>query len=277
MATDSLTELLNRRFGAGTCRVVQIDGAGALEGMAGRGSCRQFTAEPVPRDLVRTLCAVALSAPSKSDLQQRDIVLLTDPDLRARIAGLVAGQDWVKDAPNIAIFCGNNRRQRQLHDRAGVPFANDHLDAFFNAAVDAGVALSAFVTAAEAVGLGCCPISGVRNRVDEVARLLDLPDHVFPVAGMAFGYPAGPSRLSFRLPLEVTVHENQFAETEVDDAIATYDARRLDNGDYPTQRFEGQFGHKPDYSWSDDKVRQYSQPERDTFGAYVRRIGFVLE
>ncbi len=37
------------------------------------------------------------------------------------------------------------------------------LDAFFNATVDAGIALSAFSIAAEAVGLGCCPISAVRN------------------------------------------------------------------------------------------------------------------
>lgn len=63
----------------------------------------------------------------------------------------------------IVVFCGNNRRQRLLHAWHGVPFANDHLDAFFNATADADTALGAFVTAAEALGLGCCPISAVRN------------------------------------------------------------------------------------------------------------------
>ena len=55
------------------------------------------------------------------------------------------GQAWLKDVPVLLVFCGNNRRQRQVHEWTGIPFANDHLDAFFNAAVDAGIALSAFV------------------------------------------------------------------------------------------------------------------------------------
>ena len=55
------------------------------------------------------------------------------------------------------------------------PFANDHLDAFLNAAVDAGLVLMNFIRAAEAVGLGCCPISVIRNHIDEVAELLELP------------------------------------------------------------------------------------------------------
>ena len=47
-----------------------------------------------------------------------------------------------------------------------------------------------FIRAAEAVGLGCCPISVIRNHIDEVAELLELPDFVFPVAGMTAGYPS---------------------------------------------------------------------------------------
>ena len=43
----------------------------------------------------------------------------------------------------LLIFCGNNRRQRLWHGWRDKPFANDHLDAFFNASVDAGIALTA--------------------------------------------------------------------------------------------------------------------------------------
>lgn len=273
---QALADTLNHRFGGDAIAPVELapDAAETLGRMAGRGSCRQFTAEELPPDVVRTLCAVALSSPTKSDLQQRDIILLTDPDRRARLAACVADQEWIGSAPHIAVFCGNNRRQRQLHERAGIAFANDHLDAFFNAAIDAGVALSAFVAAAEAMGLGCCPISGVRNRVDEVAGLLELPDHVFPVAGLAFGRPAMPPRISPRLPLETTVHENRFSEAGWPDLVAAYDARR--RGDYSRQRHVEVFGESDSYSWSEDKLRQFSQPERASFGAYVRRIGFSL-
>ena len=125
-----------------------------LETMLRRGSCRSFLSTEIDIELIRLLCAAALASPTKSDLQQRDIVLLRDPETKSEIAQLVSSQSWVADAPCLLVFCGNNKRQRRLHELRGHPFANDHLDAFFNAAVDAGIALSAFVTAAEAVGLG---------------------------------------------------------------------------------------------------------------------------
>ena len=105
----------------------------------------RFTAEPVPYELLHRLCALALSSPTKSDLQQRDIVIVDDAALKQRILSPLAegptGQAWLNDAPVLLVFCGNNRRQRQWHEWRGKPFANDHLDAFFNASVDAGIAL----------------------------------------------------------------------------------------------------------------------------------------
>jgi len=50
-----------------------------------------------------------------------------------------------------------------VHAWRGHTFANDHLDGFFNATVDAAIALEAFVAAAEAAGLSCYPISVIRN------------------------------------------------------------------------------------------------------------------
>ncbi len=276
-AAKALADILIHRFGGDRFAPVEMNPSTAetLGRMAGRGSCREFTNDEVPRETVRMLCAIALSSPTKSDLQQRDIILVTDAHQRALLAGCVADQAWIGSAPHLAIFCGNNRRQRQLHERSGIEFANDHLDAFFNAAIDAGVALSAFVTAAEAMELGCCPISGIRNQIDDVAELLGLPDHVFPVAGLAFGHPAAPPRISCRLPLATTLHDNRFSEAGWPGVVTAYDARR--HGDYKRQRYVEAFGMRADYSWSEDKLRQYSRPERETFGAFVRRIGFKLD
>jgi len=245
--------------------------------MAGRGSCRAFLDQAVPKALLETLSAVALSSPTKSDLQQRDIIFVQDASTRQALADLVAGQGWVADAPMIALFCGNNRRQRLLHAWHDVAFANDHLDAFFNAAVDGAIALGAFVTAAEAVGLGCCPISAVRNEATAVSDLLGLPDHVFPVAGLAIGYPAKAAQISKRLPLCTTVHFDRYDETGIQKAVAEYDQDRAATQPYQAQRFPDTFGVSDNYGWSTDKVRQYSQPERASFGAFVRAKGFSLD
>lgn len=271
----TLDEALAKRFS---------DAAELTEGLAGysvealiplakHASVRRFKADTVEPNLLRLLAALALSSPTKSDLQQRDIVLVSDPALRQQINLLIDNQPWTTEAPTLLIFCGNNRRQRQIHKFRNHPFANDHLDAFFNATVDAGIALAAFVMAAETLGLGCCPISAVRNEAEKISRLLGLPAHVFPVAGLAVGWPAEPAPISPRLPLSVTLHENRFSEEGIEEAIARYDPSRH----YATQRFVEDYGEDPSYGWSEDKARQYSKPERADFGTFVRRKGFILD
>lgn len=274
--TEALQAALRARY-SDAPEVSAMAEAGALLGMAARGSCRRFADRDVPAALIDVLCAVALAAPSKSDLQQRDIVIVSTPDRRRQLSDLVADQAWVAEAPLLLVFCGNNRRQSLLHDWADVPFANDHLDAFFNAATDAAIALGAFVTAAESQGLGCCPISGIRNEAEAVNDLLGLPDRVFPFAGLAVGYPAQPAPVSMRLPLGVTCHRETYDETGLQAAIATYDKARANAQPYASQRDTDAFGSTPTYGWSDDKIRQYSRPERADFGAFVRRIGFCLD
>jgi nitroreductase len=246
-----------------------------LQGLASRGVCRRFRDEAVPAALVETLAALALSAPTKSDLQQRDILIVDDPAIRGRIDTLLADQDWIPKAPNFIVFLGNNRRQRQIHDWTGIPFANDHLDAFFNAAVDAGIALSAFVLAAEAAGLGCCPVSVIRNHAEEVSGLLGLPDHVFPVAGLGLGWPSAPSYISSRLPLSATVHRDRYTDA-TRDVVEGYDRRRNGVFPYRQQRNVARFGTSPTYGWSEDKARQYAEPERADFGKFVNARGFKL-
>lgn len=262
-----MSDPLKQRYGDISGQVDQ-----QLKAMAMRGSCRAFEPTPVPPDLLPKLCAIALASPTKSDLQQRDIILLTSSEARRELADLVGGQAWVADAPMLAVFCGNNRRQRLLHDWHDVPFANDHLDALINATADAAIALGAFVAAAEALGLGTCPISAVRNEAQAVSDLLGLPDHVFPFAGLAFGYPLETPPISPRLPLDATMHVNRYSENHLKGTVGEYDQRRR----YKTQRLPEIFGTSDTYGWSEDKVRQFSQPERADFGAFIRAKGFNL-
>jgi nitroreductase/FMN reductase [NAD(P)H] len=235
----------------------------------------------VAPELIDTLCALALSAPSKSDLQQRDIVIVDDRGIRTRIDELLTtgplAQAWIPDAPAMLVFCGNNRRQRQIHEWRRKPFANDHLDAFFNAAVDAGIALTAFVLAADAAGLGSTPISAIRNHANEISQLLGLPNHVFPVAGLGIGWPLRQPHASLRLPLASTVHRNRFSEEGIETAVDDYDRRRDAVAPYRQQRAVDKFGNAEFYGWSEDKARQYAGPERADWGRYVRKIGFRLD
>jgi nitroreductase/FMN reductase [NAD(P)H] len=282
MTSQADGDTLKRRFGSESNSLALSADARSLDHqLSTRGVVRSFTADPVPYDLLHRLCALALCSPTKSDLQQRDIIIVDDAALKGRILSPLTqgptGQAWLENVPALLVFCGNNRRQRLWHEWRGKPFANDHLDAFFNAAVDAGIALSAFVLAAEAQGLGTCPISVIRNRAAEVSTLLGLPPHVFPVAGLAVGWPARAARQSMRLPLNVTVHRNGYREHGLRDAIEDYDRRREAAQPYREQRYVEMFGKAEPYGWSEDKARQYAVPERADFGAYVRARGFRLD
>jgi len=238
---------------------------------------RKWTERPVDPGLLRLMCAAALSAPSKSDLQQTDIVHVADRAIRRAIVDHIDDMDWIMEAPEFLVFCGNNRRLRLLAQWRGKPFPNDHMDQFFNAACDPAIILGQFLCAAEAAGLGCCPISHVRNHADKVSEILGLPDWVFPFAGLCVGYPARGNRITPRLPLGATLHTNRYDESRLPQLVDAYDHRRHELQPYGKPRDVKRFGPAEFYGWSEDKARQYGVGERENFGAFVRSKKFGLD
>ena len=268
-ASSKLHTALKARFSDATEPPNNLD---HLLPIAARGSCREFTDEPIDRALLDALIATAFSAPTKSDLQQRDLLIVTDPKVRVALNEACDTQGWVSGAPLLLLVLGNHRRQQKIHERQNRPFVNDHMDALFNAAVDGGILLSSLVTCFELAGLGTCPISAIRNKPDDVATILNLPKQVFPVAALAVGWPKSRPALSPRLPLSVTMHENQFDDSSEDALAQKYDPTRH----YERQRFESEDGQSTNYGWSEDKARQYARSERKTFGQWLKTHGFTL-
>jgi nitroreductase/FMN reductase [NAD(P)H] len=246
-----------RRFGAALDVPAGLPHLDALAELSERSVCRRYLEKPVPEALVRLLCATALAAPTKSDLQQATLIRVADPAKRAAICALLPGSPWLARAPELFVFCADGFRLRRLFARRGVGFPNEHLDAFFNATVDAAIALSAFVSAAELLGLGTCPISQIRDQVSKIDALLSLPDWVVPVAGLALGYPEAKEPLSARLSLSATVHTDRYDMAAAERELDAYDSRRGKD-------------------WSGDKVKQYSKAMRADFGAHVGRKRFRL-
>src|SRR5262249_23770871 len=149
------------------------------------------------------------------------------------------------------------------------PQRNGDIEAFLNASVDAALALQTFILAAEAAGLGCCPISVIRNQMETVARELALPDGVFPIAGLCVGYPAGAGYISMRLPPGVPTHPARYDDGTLDQEIDAYDRRRAARHATPReqQRNPDKFGYADFYGWSEDKARQAAEPEGASFAA----------
>jgi nitroreductase/FMN reductase [NAD(P)H] len=275
----TIADLIQARFGLPTETGRGQPATGTIAELLGHRTHRRYRPDPVPAEVLDTVLAAALSAPSKSDLQQVAIILVRDRAKQATIGAWLPDMPWIAQAPLFMVFCGDNRRLRRIAtELRGRPFPNDTLDMFMNAAVDAGLVLQNFIVAATAMGLGCCPISVVRNHVEKLSGLLELPPAVFPVAGLCVGYPSQRGWISMRLPPAITVHTDRYDDGALPALLEDYDRRRETRHATPreSQRYADRYGFTEPYGWSEDKARQYSVPERRNFGPFIRAHGFGL-
>ena len=273
---DTIGDALQARFGETLELDEDIAGLDELARIAKRRVHRRYLDREVSPDLLRLLCACALSAPSKSDLQQADILIVKDPEKRRIIADLIPDQSWIRTAPAFLVFLANGRRLSEIAKMRGKPFPNDHLDSFFNASVDAGIVMATFMRAADAVGLGCCPISVIRDYAERVSDLLELPQRVIPVVGMCIGWPSETGHISPRLPLSTTLHIDRYDEGSLAERIEGFDRRRHAVHQL-TPRDPARWGDAPFHGWSEDKARQFGVPQCADFGEFVRKKGFKLD
>jgi nitroreductase/FMN reductase [NAD(P)H] len=277
MTDDPAAEIcraLAARFGEDFRVEPTLAGLEALARVARHRTQRRYADRPIEASLLRLVCACALS---KSDLQQCDILIVEDAAVRKVIGNLIPDMPWITAAPAFLVFLANGRRLKRISELRNKPFPNDHLDQFFNAAVDAGIVLATFIAAAEAVGLGCCPISVIRDHSAKVSELLALPERVIPVAGLSVGWPAEAGHISPRLSLDTALHHDRHHEGDLAARIDAYDRRRATVHAYGRQRAPEKWGHADFYGWSEDKARQYGVPQRADFGAFVRGKGFCLD
>jgi len=267
------------RFGEETQPASDLPDLPWLRQVLVRRTHRRYVERPIPEPLLRLLLGTAFSTSSKSDFQQASVIRVRDRQSRDGLAALVPDMPWVGNAPEFLVFCGDAHRLERIGELRSHSNENGKLEGFFNAAIDAALVLQTFVLAAETAGLGCCPISVIRNHADAVAEILRLPDKVFPVAGLCVGYPAAAGHVSMRLSLDATVHIDHYDDRRLAEAVDAYDRRRDARYSLPReqQRAPDLFGYASFYGWSEEKARQAVQPEGEGFPTFLRRRGFSLD
>jgi FMN reductase [NAD(P)H] len=270
---------VDHRFSDGIATGDGVDESPTIHRILGRNTVRRYSDRIPTEATLDVLVAAALSASAKSDFQQASVLRVVDPARRAAIGAHFPAMPWIAKAPVFYVFLGDARRLERIGEMRGKTVVNGTLEGFFNASVDAALVMQTFIVAAEALGLGCCPISVIRNRVDEVATICGLPDKVFPVTGLCVGYPAEAGHVSLRLPRTVTVHRDVYDDSALAQGIAQYDrerdARHAIARDQ--QRAPDRFGYAEFYGWSEDKARQAASPEGAAFPLYLRAHGFTLD
>jgi coenzyme F420-0:L-glutamate ligase / coenzyme F420-1:gamma-L-glutamate ligase len=188
-------------FWLGTAEALEM---GRRQAQLLRRSVRQFSAEPVPPELVEAAVAEALTAPAPHHTRPARFVWLRDPDTRTRLLDRLKDK-WRSD------LSGDGRpadsvdrrvaRGQILYDAPDVviPFmvpdgAHDYPDAartdaehtMFTVAV--GAAVQALLVALAVRGVGSCWIGSTIFAADLVRAELELPDDWEPLGAIAIGY-----------------------------------------------------------------------------------------
>ena len=112
--TKTIADLIRDRFGLPSEAGAAMPAEGTVAQLLSHRTHRRYTPAPVSDEVLEIALAAALSAPSKSDLQQVAVIVVRDRDKQAAIGGWIPDMPWIAQAPLFMVFCGDNRRIRRV-------------------------------------------------------------------------------------------------------------------------------------------------------------------
>lgn len=183
-------------------------------------SVRSFTDQPVTHEQREAIISAAQAASTSSFLQCSSIIRITDEKLRKTLVEYTGGQQWVESAAEFWVFCADFNRNQQINPEAELGLAEQLL----LGCVDTALMAQNAMAAAESLGLGGVFIGGIRNRVEDVVALLNLPKFVMPLFGFCIGHPEHVNEFKPRMPQTMLVHENAYQPLDKAQ-LAEYDAQ----------------------------------------------------
>jgi len=148
-----------------------------LEHILSRRSIRKYTDQAVARKEILRLLEAGMAAPSASNRQPWEFIVVTDGELLAKLRkGLVFGR---YQAPVAIVVCGNMRRA----------WAGPARGFWIQ---DCSAAAENILLAATGLGLGAVWIGvhPIKPLARVVSRVLSFPKHIVPLGVIYVGHPA---------------------------------------------------------------------------------------
>jgi len=139
-----------------------------------RYSSRVYYKKSIKKEILEEILETARLAPSARNSQPWYIFVVQQDEIHNKIAGCYSKQ-WIKTAPVILIICGNHSKSWKRSD------GKDHCD------IDVSIFTDHLTLAATEYGLATCWICKFDTK--KCAEILNLPQHVEPIALLPIGYP----------------------------------------------------------------------------------------
>ncbi len=177
-----------------------------------RASLRSFSNKPIPEDVLQQILEAGAHAASGGNLQPWSVIKITSAETKRWLVEL-DGQGFIAAAPVSLLFCLDFHRLQRLAELETAPFtANRSFRHFWVGCEDTLIAAQSMCTAADALGLGSVYLGTVSEYIPQLRERLKLPQGVFPLVLVCFGYPKKAPALRKKYPADVLVHDETYQE-----------------------------------------------------------------
>jgi FMN reductase (NADPH)/FMN reductase [NAD(P)H] len=165
-----------------------------IETLLSRKSIRAFEDRRIEPDVKAAIVKATLRAPTAGNMMLYSIIDVTDQAIKDRLAITCDNQPFIARAPMVWVFLADYQRWHDYFVHSGVekfgsPKRIPEEGDLFLACADTLIAAQNAVIAAESFGVGSCYIGDIIEQYEEHQKLLNLPQYVFPIAMLVFGYP----------------------------------------------------------------------------------------
>src|SRR4029453_5696610 len=100
----TIADLIEARFGLPAQAGRAMPAEGTVAQLLAHRTHRRYKPDPVPEEILQIVLAAALSAPSKSDLQQVALIVVRDRTKQATIGGWIPPTPWSDTRPPFFLF-----------------------------------------------------------------------------------------------------------------------------------------------------------------------------
>lgn len=185
-----------------------------IEVMLNHKSIRKFKDKKIDKETINTLVDVARHTSTSNFMQSYSIISVNNIEKKQAIAN-ISNQQYIAESGHLFIMVVDQNRNMQIakeNNQDTEVLAS--FDRFLIGASDALLASQNILTAAESLGLGGVVLGSILNQVDQLVDILELPEYVFPILGIAIGYPDQEPQLKPRLPQSIMHFEDSYKVQE---------------------------------------------------------------
>ena len=239
-----------------------------LQAQTAHKSIRQYTDQTIDESLLKQLIRCAQGAASSSFIQAYSLIQVTNQENRKKIATLAGGQKWIESAAEFLVICADLTRVEHCSLQQGLGKLEGNTEHFIAATTDATLMAQNLMLGAESVGLGAVFIGGIRNDPAQVAKLLNLPNQVYPIFGLCLGYPDAEPDLKPRLPVDVILHKDSYDNTRCANDVRAYDDQMHDY-------YQSRGDNQKSSNWSEQTANAVQKKKREHMLDFLQQRGFL--